>query len=305
MHYQIVVLSRYRAVVAQLFHQGTQCRCILDCAEFKIPPKCRNTIDRGFGTWQARYSKNFQGECCTRNDSLHTPHSQPPKNMPKEPQLTRKPRDKPKPYCWKPKVPKVKDAPKTSAKPKMTGRENLTIADWPEVCAYIDKHPAVSQGDIVKHFKTKKDRALVFTQGTLSRKLKDREKIKARAEAYPNTLSSKRERVVTRPDVERALYLWVRHMEENGETVNGPMLKEKRRRFEKLFNVPEDQCLEGEGWIPPFCKAHKIREHRRHGEAGSVNIAAVEAERKRMQLVLASYKPEDSFNFDESALLPL
>jgi hypothetical protein len=34
-------------------------------------------------------------------------------------------------------------------------------------------------------------------------------------------------RVVTRPDVERALILWVRHMEERGETVNGPMLKAK------------------------------------------------------------------------------
>ena len=283
---------------------GCNIRCILEHAVFEIRSKCRNAIDRGSGGSEQGIQNDFKKDIAL-GTVLYTHHSQLPESMPKEPQLTRKPRDKPKPYCRKPKVPKVKGAPKTSAKSKKEGRENLTTADWLEVYAYIDKHPAVSQGDIVMHFRTKKDGALDFTQGTLSRKLRDRKKIEARAEAYPNALSSKRERVVTRPDVERALYLWVRHMEENGETVNGPMLKEKRSRFEKLFNVPEGECLDGDGWIAPFCKAHKIREHRRHGEAGSVNLAAVEAERKRMQLVLASYKPKDSFNFDESALLPL
>jgi hypothetical protein len=44
----------------------------------------------------------------------------------------------------------------------------------------------------------------------------------------PNALSSKRPRIVTRPDVDRALFLWIKQMEEKGEHVNGPMLKEKR-----------------------------------------------------------------------------
>jgi hypothetical protein len=42
--------------------------------------------------------------------------------------------------------------------------------------------------------------------------------------SHPNALSLKRPHVVTRPDVERALILCVRHMGEKGETVNGPML---------------------------------------------------------------------------------
>ena len=108
---------------------------------------------------------------------------------------------------------------------------------------------------------------------------------------------------MTQPDIECTLYLWVCYMEENAETVNGPMLREKKGHFEKLFNVPENECLQGDGWIAPFCKAYKIREHRQHGEAGSVNLAAVEAERKQIWLVLASFKPEDSFNFDKTALL--
>lgn len=208
-------------------------------------------------------------------------------------ELTRKPRDKPKPYNQQPKVQKVKDAPKTTAKPQKTKGENLTLADWLLVFAYIDKHPHNTQSEIVQHFQTRKEGILTFMQSSLSRNLKKREELERRPEQFPNALSSKRVRVVTRPDVERALVLWVRHMEEKGEYVTRPMLKEKRGRFEKCLNVPEAECLLGDGWIGPFCRAHKIKEHRQHGEAGSVDLDAVNAERKRMQNILASFKVED------------
>jgi copper oxidase (laccase) domain-containing protein len=84
------------------------------------------------------------------------------------------------------------------------------------------------QCDIVNHFKSLQSGALIFTQSTLSRKLKERLTLEARIKDNPNALSSKRPRIVTRPDVDRALFLWIKQMEEKGEHVNGPMLKEKR-----------------------------------------------------------------------------
>jgi len=147
---------------------------------------------------------------------------------------------------------KQKNVPRTAAKPVETPKqETLTGADWKAVYAYVDKHPGTSQNDIVRHFSSKKDGALVFNQST------------------PGALSSKRARIVTRPDVERALVLWIRHMEEKGETVTGPMLKEKRRKFEEQLDVPEQEQLQGDGWVAPFCRAYGIKERRRHGEAGS------------------------------------
>ena len=95
------------------------------------------------------------------------------------------------------------------------------------VFTFIDNHLDMVQGDIVEHFKTRPEGALIFTQSTLPRKMKNRTELETRTEANPSALSSKRARVVTRPDVERALILWVKHMEEKGETVNGPMLREK------------------------------------------------------------------------------
>ena len=157
----------------------------------------------------------------------------------------RKPRDKPGPYNRQPKKPKpTTNAPKTSAKPnKKSHRENLTLHDWLTVFTYVDAHPNMVQGDIVRHFATCIEGALIFTQSTLSQKVKSRDQLQAWTESNPNALFKKRARVVTRPDVEWALVLWVKHMEEKCETVNGPMLQVKREKFEAKFGVPENERL--------------------------------------------------------------
>jgi Tc5 transposase DNA-binding domain len=159
------------------------------------------------------------------------------------------------------------------------------------IFAYMDKHPLMSQGNIARHFRSKQDGALIFTQSTLSQKVKAHPELEKRAASYPNALSSKRPWVVTCPDVERALVLWVHHMEERGEVVNGPMLWEKHTKFKEQFDVPETERLLGDGWIAPFCKAHGYKECCRHGEAGSADLEAVEAERKRVALTLKTYAP--------------
>jgi hypothetical protein len=219
---------------------------------------------------------------------------------------TQKPREKPKRYQRKPKVPVLKDAPKTSARMVKEKHKNLTLHDWMMVFAFIDQHPGMTQGDdIMKHFASKSDGALSFNQCTLSRKIKSQEELKKHITSHPNALSSKCPRVVTRPDVERALILWVRHMEEKGETVNGPMLKAKRLKFEEQFDVPEAECLSGDGWIAPFCKVYGYKERRRHGEAGSVDLEAVREEQKRVGMILATYAERDRWNGDESSLFAL
>ena len=94
--------------------------------------------------------------------------------MPKE--LVRKPREKPKkPYARKPKAKASQgsDSPTASAS-KAKGRQNLALCDWLMVFAYMDSHPDLTQGQIVRHFSSLKDGALTFTQSTLSRKIEKR-----------------------------------------------------------------------------------------------------------------------------------
>ncbi|KAF9220335.1 DDE-domain-containing protein [Gyrodon lividus] len=180
----------------------------------------------------------------------------------------------------------------TSAQPPVaqsTTRSNFTLSDWMTIFSYVNSHPTLPQNCIVEHFQTLKSGALIFTQSTLCCKLRDWEALEVRVHDNPNALSLKCPHIVTRPDVERAPVLWVQQMENKGETVSGLMLWEKQSRFEEEFNVPENERLPGDGWIASFCKAYGIREHKRHGEAGSI---------------LAKFAPRDCFNFDETGFFP-
>lgn len=173
---------------------------------------------------------------------------------------SRKPRKPSGPYARKPgPKPKAKDAPKTSAitQPKHA-RQNLTLFDWLTVIEFQEQHPMMSQAQIVAHFSSLKDGKLVFDQSTLSRKFKMKDELKARAQSFPNALSSKRPRIVTCPTVDRALALWVAHMEDDrNESVTSAMLIAKRARFEEQFGIPEEERLADAGWVPSFLRAYE------------------------------------------------
>ena len=221
---------------------------------------------------------------------------------------TRPPRPKPPPYKRKPRKapPKGGPGPISSAKPPETRqRENLTLHDWLTVFAYMDAHPEVSQMDTVNFFRTRAEGALEFTQASLSWRLKTRGEAECRAQSNPTALSSKRPRIVTRPDVEEALLLWIRSMELKGEVMNSRMLCEKCERIEEKMGVPDAEKLKGTGWVASFCKAYNIKEHRQHGEAGSVDPEAVKQEQERIAKILSTFPKKDRFNFDEMSLFAM
>ena len=121
---------------------------------------------------------------------------------------------------------------------------------------YLDSNQPISQEEVVKHFAGRSDGALKFSQSALSRHLskKGREEDQSRLAANPNALSGKKARIVTRPDVKRALVLWVNHMEEKLEHVTGAMLVAKRAKFEDQLGVPDVERLKSDGWVQGFCK---------------------------------------------------
>ncbi|KAF9233029.1 hypothetical protein BU15DRAFT_80530 [Melanogaster broomeanus] len=181
----------------------------------------------------------------------------------------------------KPGVAMNKDSPQSASQPLSSHQKsNLTLHDWLTVFAYVDAHLGISQDVIVQHFKTYADGTLIFDQSTLSCKLRDREKLEAH----------------------HALFLWVKHMEEKQEMVNDSMLIAKQVKFENSLGVPEEEQLQGDGWIPKFKKAYGIKEYHRHSKAASVDLAAVDAERAHLRIVWAKYSPQDRFNFNETSL---
>jgi hypothetical protein len=178
--------------------------------------------------------------------------------MPASKEVRRKPRQGHKPYDRTPRPPKNKNPPKTSAITKLKdARSNLTLSDWLEVVHYYDDNQPLSQPEVVKYFASRSEGALLFSQSALSRHLarKGREEDQQRLLSNPSALSGKRARVVTRPDVEKALVLWVKHMEEKLEHVTSAMLVAKRGKFEDLMDVPEEERLRSDGWVQKFCRA--------------------------------------------------
>ena len=166
---------------------------------------------------------------------------------------TRKPRIV-KAYACKPgpKGRNSKNRPATSAQPLKKSKPRLTNNDWLEVYQWVDDHPHKTQAEVVNHFKSRPEGALLFDQGSLSRNLRKRTQREAEVEENPAALSSKRARIVTRPDVDQALWMWVKDRMSKSRTVSGPELSEKRKIFEEKFQVPEAERLSETGWQQAF-----------------------------------------------------
>jgi hypothetical protein len=104
---------------------------------------------------------------------------------------TCKPHEKPMPYklhkCYEKKN---KNAPKTSVRPVQKNMyENLTLHDWMTVYRYVDEHLSMSQQAIIGHFATRPAGASIFTQATLSQKLKSCSEMEERMSETSNALS--------------------------------------------------------------------------------------------------------------------
>ena len=163
---------------------------------------------------------------------------------------------KAKPYASKPGLKTPWKVPATSAiSTKSCLCKNLTVNDWLTVFAFIDTHLHISQTGKCDHFWSLAGGTLEFNHATLSWKLKKWENLEAYATSFLNAVSTKCECIVTHPDVDWALYLWVKSMEAESEVVTGSMLCTKWRFFEQELGVPEEVQLQGMGWLASFKKA--------------------------------------------------
>jgi len=104
---------------------------------------------------------------------------------------------------------KGKNPAKTSAR-SLVKKGNLTLHDWLTIIDYFDSH-SLTQAEVVKYFHTCPEGTLIFTQSALSWHLSTKgcEEDQHHIKSNPTALSSKRPCVVTCPDIEQALLLWV------------------------------------------------------------------------------------------------
>jgi len=128
---------------------------------------------------------------------------------------------------------------------------NLTKGDWLVVLNWHHER-GNSQDLTVTHFR---ELGWKVSQPSLSRNLRSEAELRRQLAAVPNAANAKRDRVVTQPQVDQALFTWQKEMEARGEAVTGPMLMGKCTIFEEKLAVPEEERLPGRGWLGSFKKA--------------------------------------------------
>jgi hypothetical protein len=180
-------------------------------------------------------------------------------------------------------------------------RTQFSLAEKAALRAHHAKHPALSQQQLREWFEVTTGKPI--TQGTVSqllssryssldvdlKELKQPKRLKQRDQAYPV--------------LESILADWVFH-QQHKLIITGDLLKEKALWF--WHRLPEyngiAEPILSNGWIQRFNSRFSISSRLRHGEAGSVDEAAMAAELASIQAKVAQYAPADQYNCDETGL---
>ncbi|UYV84826.1 TIGD6 [Cordylochernes scorpioides] len=111
----------------------------------------------------------------------------------------------------------------------------------------------------------------------------------------------KRDRDGEFPEIEEALFRWIRQANAMKLAINGNILKEKAILL--ALKMGQDIFEASNGWLEKFKARRNIAFKRLHGEAGSVDANSVATWKGGIiPSLLAKYSPQDIFNADETGL---
>ncbi|UYV78956.1 TIGD6 [Cordylochernes scorpioides] len=111
----------------------------------------------------------------------------------------------------------------------------------------------------------------------------------------------KRDRDGEFPEIEEALFRWIRQANAMKLAINGNILKEKAILL--ALKMGQDNFEASNGWLEKFKVRRNIAFKRLHGEAGSVDANSVATWKGGIiPSLLAKYSPQDIFNADETEL---
>lgn len=105
------------------------------------------------------------------------------------------------------------------------------------------------------------------------------------------------------PDLEKVLYNWQQRIDSLGGFTTGDILQTKAQEiWQRLPQYANQPCPEfSSGWLDRFKQRYHIKQHLRHGEAGSVSETA-EEEMKGLQTIAGEFAEGDIYNIDETGL---
>jgi len=105
------------------------------------------------------------------------------------------------------------------------------------------------------------------------------------------------------PELERILFDFQQRIDSQGGFTSGDILQEKARQiWTQLPEYAGQQCPDfSSGWLKRFKLRHNIKQHTRHGEAGSIP-ESTEEEMKGLRTIAGEFEEQDIYNMDETGL---
>ncbi|QRV97843.1 tigger transposable element-derived protein 6 [Ceratobasidium sp. AG-Ba] len=181
-------------------------------------------------------------------------------------------------------------------------RQNMTYSQKIEVLDFYHRHknyvPLCKMPE-----RLHKEGLPMVHYTTIRRLVNNEQRVRQYVSEHPKCLDSKRETVVTHPELEEALARWVEQQLNANLRLTGYALVEKAQRLCKLFSIPtEDRIKFSNGWLESFKRRHGLHRITFHGERASAPTETIAAERARLRSILAAYSPRDQYNMDETAV---
>ena len=170
-------------------------------------------------------------------------------------------------------------------------RKSLTALQKKEFCLTKQTSP----------FLTNKELSITYDIGktTVGDILGEKEKwLAIDNESYD--ANKKKRRNLLYDDIDQALAIWTEQALDARLDLSGDILKEKAMSFAKLLNKNDFKA--SEGWFSGFKERHNIKEHVKHGEAGSAPISELPTYREQIKSITSQYQLSDIFNTDETGL---
>lgn len=105
---------------------------------------------------------------------------------------------------------------------------------------------------------------------------------------------------VKHPEIEEHLLRWIENCNNNSIRISDEIIQTKARNIALSLNIQDMKF--SNGWIQKFKSRNLLRRFKLHGEAGSMDEAALAICRDKMQVLASDYNPRDIFNMDETGL---
>jgi hypothetical protein len=114
--------------------------------------------------------------------------------------------------------------------------------------------------------------------------------------------ANNRRKVATRfPQIEETVAKWFNKHQHN-VNMSGDLIKRKAESVRDSLGIPLEDFKASSGWLDGFKRRHGIKDRRRYGESGDVDMDLVENERPKIKAILDRFHWRDIYNMDETGL---